>query len=215
MKILIITKKIWNKDNYKNFVYRNNVHNKLTKIMIKKINPEKIFFVHWSKYIPKEFFLNYDCIQFHCSDLPKFKGGSPIQNQILKGLKKTKLTAFKVTEKVDSGPIYLKNNIYLNNNIKTILSNIEKLALRMILKIIKRKIKPRKQMGLSTLYNRRKPKQSYLPKNINNLNKVYDYMRMLDADGYPKAKLRFNKFNFEFYNIRKNKNKIYGQFIFK
>jgi methionyl-tRNA formyltransferase len=215
MKILIITKKIWNKDNYKKFIYKKNVHKKLTKSMIKKIKPDKIFFIHWSEYISKDIFLNYDCIQFHCSDLPKFKGGSPIQNQILKGLKKTKLTAFKVTEKIDSGPIYIKKNISLKNNIKIILSNLEKIALKMIVQIIKKKIKPKIQKGESSYCNRRIPKQSFLPKNLNNISKIYDYMRMLDAEGYPKSKIKFNNFNFEFYNIKKNKNKIYGYFEFK
>ena len=54
------------------------------------------------------------CIQFHSSDLPKFKGGSPIQNQILKEIKKTKLTAFKINNIIDGGDICMKSNILLN-----------------------------------------------------------------------------------------------------
>ena len=30
-----------------------------------------------------------NCICLHESNLPKFRGGSPIQNQIIKGIKKT------------------------------------------------------------------------------------------------------------------------------
>ena len=68
---------------------------------INQVNPRIIFFIFWSKIIPKKIFSNFLCIQFHSSDLPKFKGGSPIQNQILKKIYKTKISAFKINEKID------------------------------------------------------------------------------------------------------------------
>ena len=111
MKVLIITKKIWNTDNLKNFTYKKNIKTNLSLNIVKKYKPDKIFFIHWSKFIPKRIYENYECIQFHCSDLPKFRGGSPIQNQIIRGIKKTKLTAFKVSGSLDAGPIYLKKSM--------------------------------------------------------------------------------------------------------
>ena len=36
------------------------------------------------------------------------RGGTPIQNMILRGFKKTKICALKMSEKIDQGPIYLK-----------------------------------------------------------------------------------------------------------
>ena len=33
--------------------------------------------------IPEDIYTKYVCIQFHASDLPKGRGGSPIQNQIV------------------------------------------------------------------------------------------------------------------------------------
>ena len=42
------------------------------------------------------------------TDLPYGRGGSPLQNLILKGKKTTKITAFKMIDKIDAGPIYLK-----------------------------------------------------------------------------------------------------------
>ena len=73
---------------------------------IRRINPEYIFFPHWSYIIPKEIFSNYQCIVFHMTDLPYGRGGSPLQNLILAGKKKTKISAIDVVEEIDAGDIF-------------------------------------------------------------------------------------------------------------
>ena len=40
------------------------------------------------------------------------------------------------------------------------------------------------------------------------MNQLYDFMRMLDAPGYPSSFIRLNKFKFTFNDIRSYKNKI-------
>ena len=42
-----------------------------------------MLFYGWSWKIEEEIYANYMSIMLHPSDLPKFRGGSPIQNQIL------------------------------------------------------------------------------------------------------------------------------------
>ena len=103
MNYLIYSKKIWNKNNIKILKKRIILKNKIDHQYIKKIKPRIIFFVHWSEIIPEKLFKKFLCIQFHSSNLPYFKGGSPIQNQIIKGLNKTKISAFKIEKKLDSG----------------------------------------------------------------------------------------------------------------
>ena len=89
---------------YKSMILLSNPK-KLTLNYVKKINPEFIFFPDWSWIVPEVIIENYKCICFHESDLPKFRGGSPIQNQIeehclpfkiklLDELKKPKLVHF-------------------------------------------------------------------------------------------------------------------------
>lgn len=79
----------------------------------KKLQPSLIFFVGWSWMVPKSVTDNYLCLCLHPSDLPKYRGGSPIQNQIIDGIKTTKLTLFRMTDQMDAGPIYLQRDLNL------------------------------------------------------------------------------------------------------
>ena len=76
-KILIVSKKKWDESNYslcknkKKFIFLSKINLK----RISQIKPRIIFFIFWSKKIPDKIFTNFLCIQFHSSDLPKFRGG--------------------------------------------------------------------------------------------------------------------------------------------
>ena len=48
----------------------------------------------------------YDCVIFHMTDLPYGRGGSPLQNLIIRGYKKTNVVSNKCVGEVDAGPIY-------------------------------------------------------------------------------------------------------------
>ena len=60
---------------------------------INKINPRYIFFLHWSWKVPDELINSYECVCFHMTDVPYGRGGSPLQNLIIRGHQETKLTA--------------------------------------------------------------------------------------------------------------------------
>lgn len=119
MKIIIASLKIWNSKNFKKLVkkfpnfkfFLITKKEDLTLKTIQKINPKYIFFPHWSFVIPKEIYENYECVVFHMSDLPFGRGGSPLQNLILQGIKKTKISALCVNENIDSGDIYFKYDL--------------------------------------------------------------------------------------------------------
>ena len=213
MKYLIFTKVIWDTTNKNITSQKRFIRNKIVLKEIKKINPQRIFFIHWSTLIPKDLYLNYECIQFHCANLPKFRGGSPVQNQILKGLKKTKLCAFKVEKKLDSGDLCLKKDLNLNGSAEDIFKRIENIAFKEIkTSLIKKNLKFKKQNGKSSFFKRRNPYQSKIPNNINKITKIYDYIRMLDAKKYPRAFLNLKNFKVEFFNSLKKKDEIYGNF---
>lgn len=218
-KFLIISKKKWNKENFnyyknkKNFIFSN-------KINFKKINiikPKIIFFLFWSKKISKKLFSNYLCIQFHSSNLPQFRGGSPIQNQILKKIYQTKLSAFRINNTIDGGDVCMKSNISLNGKAKDIYVSVEKKALEMIKKLSKKKkIIFKKQIGMPSFYLRRKASQSNINYVINkNINSIYDFVRMLDADGYPRAFLKMGNKKIEMYDVSCKSNSVLGKFLIR
>ena len=165
---------------------------KLTISYLKRKKPEIIFFPDWSWIIPNEIISNYKCICFHESNLPKFRGGSPIQNQIIRGITKTKTTAFIMNEKIDAGDIILQKNLSLEGSIQEIFSRMYENDYSLILKIINGKYKRRKQSGKPTTYSRRKPKESELKSLNHSVNYLYNFIRMLE-DPYPNAFIRIGK----------------------
>ncbi len=157
---------------------------KLTFSFVKKLNPEFIFFPDWSWIIPKKITSNYKCICFHESNLPKFRGGSPLQNQIIRGITKTKTTAFLMSDGLDEGNIILQRSLSLNGNIEEIFSRMIDNDFKMIEKIIAGNYKLTKQKGKPSIFKRRKPEDSELDSSSHSLEYFYNFIRMLD-DPYP------------------------------
>ena len=113
---------------------------------IKKINPKLIFFPDWSWIIPNEIVQKYQCICFHESNLPKFRGGSPIQNQIIRGIKNTKTSSFIMNEKLDAGDILLQKDLSLEGSLDDIFSRMISNDYFLINKIINGKFKNKNKL---------------------------------------------------------------------
>ena len=178
----------------------------LTYNSIQKINPSIIFFPDWSWKVPEKIVKNFKCVCFHEAPLPKFRGGSPLQNQIIRGKTKTKTTAFIMNEEIDAGNIILQKDLSLKGSIQDIYSRMYKNDYLLILKIIKGQYKERKQSGRPTFFKRRKPEDSEL-KHLNHSKKyIYNFIRMLE-DPYPNAFIKIGKqkiiFKKGFYNDNK------------
>jgi methionyl-tRNA formyltransferase len=196
-KILFVSSKKWfflNKD-IKKLIKKKNIYKitdkkKLNLKNISKINPTKIFFPHWSYKVPNKILKNFECICFHTAPLPYGRGGSPIQNLIIRKFKKAPVCAIKMTNKIDSGPIYLKKNISLNGSLNEIFERISDAVLFMITKIIKNKIIPKHQSGKPLYFKRINEKESLINQ-FEKLNGVYDKIRMLDSEEYPNAYFKF------------------------
>ncbi len=153
---------------------------------ISAINPQKIFFPHWSWIVPEKILSQYDCVCFHMTDLPYGRGGSPLQNLIVRGHTSTYLTALKMTGELDAGPVYLKSKIALDGSAQEIFTRVAARIYDLIREIVADDIEPQPQQGDVVQFERRHPQQSQLPQ-VNDLHKLYDHIRMLDAETYPKA----------------------------
>ena len=168
--------------------------------------PKYIFYLHWSDKIPSEVIDNFDCVCFHMTDVPYGRGGSPLQNLISRGHQETKLTALKMVEQFDAGPVYLKSFLSLHGTAEEIYERSSYLAAAMIKEIIEQDIKPKEQEGEVTIFKRRKSSQSEIKSK--NLSETYDHIRMLDAEGYPKAFINYEGLRLEFSRACKYHGKI-------
>jgi len=169
-----------------------------------------LFFPHWSYKIPEKTFKEFECVGFHMTDLPFGRGGTPLQNLILLGKKKTMISAFRVENGMDVGAIYLKRSLSLDGSAGEIYKRAGEIILNeMIPFIVEHRPVPIKQKGRIVLFKRRTPRESEI-KGIKSLPKLYDFVRMLDAPNYPKAFLKKDKFVFDFSNAILKEGVIYA-----
>ena len=203
--ILIVSEKSWNKElvSYLQSTmpqyafYLISQKEDFTVERIGSISPVKIFIPHWSYIIPSAIFERYECIVFHMTDLPYGRGGSPLQNLIVRGLTATKLSALRVEVGLDTGPVYLKMDLSLSGTAEEIFVRVNKLVGKMIVEIIQNNLQPVPQEGDPVVFKRRKPEQSDMS-GLEKLDETFDYIRMLDADGYPHAYIEKGEFRYEF-----------------
>jgi methionyl-tRNA formyltransferase len=164
---------------------------------IDAIKPEIIFIPHWSYIIPESIFTNYTCIVFHMTDLPFGRGGSPLQNLISIGMEETKVSAIKVVKELDAGDVYLKMPLKLYGTAQEIFLRSVLVIEKMITEIINKSLQPQSQKGEVVEFKRRKKEDGNIMK-LETIKDVYDYIRMLDCEGYPNAYLEIDNFRFEF-----------------
>jgi methionyl-tRNA formyltransferase len=174
---------------------------------ISQINPRYIFFPHWSYIIPEEIYSNFECVIFHMTDVPFGRGGSPLQNLIARGIYETKLTALKCTKEIDAGPVYTKRELSLHGNAEEIYIRTNKLCFDIIKWIVETEPSPTKQTGEAVLFPRRSPQEGEIS-HLKTLTQIFDYIRMLDAEGYPPAFLTTDCFKFEFSRASLKKDQI-------
>lgn len=160
-------------------------------------NPRYIFFPHWSWKVPGKIFDEYECVCFHCADVPYGRGGSPVQNLIERGHHETKLTALRMVEELDAGPVYLKKPFPLEGNAQEIFERMSSEIYQLIREIVANEPVPVEQQGESVVFSRRTPSQSALPSK-GSIAKLFDHIRMLDADSYPRAFLDHGEFRLTF-----------------
>lgn len=162
----------------------------LTVAEVESFAPDYLFLPHWSWIVPASIYERVETIAFHMADLPDGRGGSPLQNQILRGVTETKLCAFRVQAGLDTGPVYLRRPLSLEGPAQEIFERASVLVFAMIEEILNERPEPVPQQGEVTLFKRRTPAESRIPDGLS-LPALFDFIRMLDADGYPRAFLEY------------------------
>ena len=83
----------------------------------KSLSVDIVIVVAYGQLIPKEFLSlsKHGFINIHASLLPKWRGAAPIQRAIMNLDEVIGISVMKIVEKLDSGPIMLKKEIKLSN----------------------------------------------------------------------------------------------------
>lgn len=169
----------------------------LTVDLLKDLSPRYLFFPHWHWRVADDIIESYECVCFHMTALPYGRGGSPLQNLILRGHRDTLLTALRMTQQLDAGPIYLQRPLSLAGTAQAIYERSAPLVYDIITDLVHHEPAPTPQQGEASVFPRRTPAQSVLPRNPTT-TELYDFIRMLDADGYPQAFIQYGDWELRF-----------------
>lgn len=169
----------------------------LTAERLGALGAEMVFLPHWSFIVPRAVHDAFECVIFHMTDVPYGRGGSPLQNLIVRGHTMTKLTALRCVAELDAGPVYGKRELDLSGPAHEIFARASALTEEMIVDIVTRRPTPVAQTGEPVVWKRREPGDGDL-RLAKDLRQIYDLIRMLDADGYPHAFLDVGALRAEF-----------------
>lgn len=169
----------------------------LNETRLADLAPRFIFFPHWSRVIPSAIFERWECVIFHMTDLPFGRGGSPLQNLIARGVYETQISAIKCSADLDAGPIYLKTALSLHGSAQEIFLRATDAIVGMIVRLLREALEPVVQEGMPTVFRRRTRADGEIS-GLTSLDQVHDWIRMLDADGYPPAYLEVGEWCLEF-----------------
>lgn len=157
---------------------------------IGQFQPDFVLFYGWSWIIEKSIIDKFKCVMLHPSPLPKYRGGSPIQNQIINNEVDSAVTLFLMDHGLDSGGIISQQHLSLKGSLKDIFNRIEKIGVDSTLSfLIDGYTLTQQNDNEATYYKRRKPEESEIT--LDDLSNedpqyIYNKIRML-ADPYPNA----------------------------
>lgn len=160
---------------------------------LRDFRPDLVLFYGWSWMVPDRLLSDYKCLMLHPSPLPLYRGGSPLQNQIIAGEENSKVTIFVMNGEIDAGDMLAQQELSLEGTLDEIFARIERAGVQLTLEIIRDGLKPVPQdHERATFYKRRKPEDSEITlKELKGKDARYllNKIRML-GDPYPNAFIR-------------------------
>ncbi len=155
-------------------------------------------FYGWSWRIPRVIVEGeVPCVCLHPSPLPRYRGGSPIQNQIIAGENESAVTLFKMSKGLDDGPIYYQEKFSLEGRLFDILDRISNIGSDLSRKLLTDFISGNahtspQDESLATTCKRRSLEDSELTIgkiSMMTSRQIYDFIRALQPP-YPQAFFR-------------------------
>jgi len=157
--------------------------------------------------LPKICFLN--C---HAGLLPKYRGGSPLNWQLINCEKSFGISVIKINHKIDGGDIYsqrkfiIKKNYDINSLHKIANKNFPVMIIESIKKILENK-KPKKQKKNSIVWKQRSTKDSYFKFKTKTFVQADRFVKALQKP-YPNAFFYFKNIKYEILKVIKSKKKL-------
>jgi len=170
-----------------------------------------VFWYSWSWIVGKPLLENFISLCLHPSMLPQYRGGTPIQHQIINGEKKSGVTIFKMSRNIDAGPIYKQKPMSLAGNVNDIFSRMIDIGTIMSKNIIRDAINnnltfiPQGNFDMYPPNKRRTPKQSEIKLEVlskTTYEALYNLVRGL-LDPYPNAYIAINNHQILIQSIEK------------
>ena len=94
--------------------------------VLRQYDIDTVFFYGWSWIVKEPIITNFTCICLHPSPLPRYRGGSPIQNQIIAGETQSAVSIIKMSVGIDDGDIHTQIPFDLKGYLPDILGCITK-----------------------------------------------------------------------------------------
>lgn len=104
--------------------------------LIRNFEPDIVLLYGWSWIVDNAFIAEFNCLMLHPAPLPKYRGGSPIQNQIINDEVESAVTIFLMDEGVDTGPILCQEKFSLEGDLNQIFERIILLGVKLTRHII-------------------------------------------------------------------------------
>ena len=155
--------------------------------------PDLVLFYGWSWHVPADLLERHTCLMLHPSPLPRYRGGSPIQNQIIAGELSSKVSLFVMTDEIDAGDLVGQQDLSLAGSLDDIFASIEQAGVTLTRDLLDSGLQRQPQdHTAATFCKRRTPRDSEItPEELATKPALYLYnkIRML-ADPYPNAYIR-------------------------
>lgn len=104
--------------------------------ILKKNKVDVALMYSWNYFIREPILSEFVCMCLHPSLVPENRGGTPIQNQIVSGVKNSGLSLFRMEKGIDTGPLYDQTAMSLIGNVQDILGRMTELGTLMTKNLI-------------------------------------------------------------------------------
>jgi methionyl-tRNA formyltransferase len=159
--------------------------------------PSVVLCYGWSWRIPEELYTQVPCLICHPSPLPRYRGGSPIQNQLLAGETISAVSILEAGPALDAGPLLAQRSISFEGSLQDILDRMTDVGANLTLDLLGRYARGRvsgvvQDESLATTCRRRRPEESEItPEEIRTKPAEYLYNKVRGLqDPYPNAFIR-------------------------